>query len=867
MNTYLRFDGSLAFQRFLGDHATRIAGWRGVRAWKPPGQEGFLVEWPSTEPLPTTLGGFTESAPPSPSSGSSFLLGETWRRARPVRREERGHMAPSCFLILVREGLDGAARLIIEQAPAGLEFISLSIGDGGVAKEACGFLLRGEAGRMVAHAPPFGCVGYECDELREELLLAFPVGWTVPPLLEELWPEMGGSVHLYAADSTTHSITTGVLRRRLPLADLVSCTAKPQEVLINAHASMKRTPWRVIRRESPRTDHEGEAEERGVVSVVYRLRTFDRAFSAAGDISSSRGHELGQSFLQILDECEAGLLPEVLYAGFDAQRYERWHLLYIKEATERLLDSWNMVERFDHLEELETHGIHAYLSRRSSMLPPVRALLGSGSDHRAIGERIRALLGNPGKDTIVLIEDLEEDPRSPSTIEDGPPSNPRIIHIDRCRAVPLRKVLPDLVRDWHNAEPISALGASSEHEALGPLREQLERKLLAIGEDEDSELRAAADSARSALSSWATAVANALDAASKPVADAQELCVALGITLGNAASSINDASEALGRYCDRLTTPRRDWMARESERTTAALQETAPRIDEARSAQREAERSAGLLEERTRTLQAAADAVRSFEPRLDALQLEGETALAQATQTRSEVEARARATAARIAQRRQDVQEQLQAAQQVQASLNAERERLRQEESAVIQLERANAALRQANDAKTAELAARRQRTSDETRELTRYRDQEIPSLTRQTEEAERQLAALNPNGIRSRLRDAQTTLDEANSQIQKANQEIVRIQGITTEVEQARSRLITQREAVEKAAAERSARQAEADAAERDLSRQRDELESAQKAGGAVENCEKRLKYAKKALAEIESMKKPKGFLGGFFG
>jgi hypothetical protein len=849
MNRALHFDGPLAFQRFLREQAARAQNWRGLKAQRDLKSGGFVLEWPADVEIKDMPGctakPWTAFLPADNEADRPFELSETWRRARPVRRDERAQMTPACYLLVVKRDLESTARQVIDQAPVNLELVTLSIEEFG-ANEVHGFVLLGDAGRMVAHSPPIGCTGYECDPLPSGGLAAFPIGWTAPPLSENLWPQTRDSVILYAVDATSHTAVTAAITRRLPLAQILTCPSKPEPVLVDAKNSMKRTPWRVVRREAPHLEDVDDSDDQGTTSVVYRLRTFDRGSSAAGDLTSARGHELGSAFLQILDECEAGLLPDVQYSGFDADRYERWHFLSVKDAGARLLDAWNMVERFDQIKELERHGITAFLSRRSAMLPPVKALLGSGSEEHGIAERIRVMLGNPAKDTLVLIEDLEGESGTVATLEEGTPSNPRIIHIDRSRAIPLAKILPDLVREWHNAEPIIALGSSTSIESVTPLREQLERNLAAIGADENTELYAAAEAARASLASWATDAARALESASNPVAEAQQLCEVLAQTLASGASSIDEASDALQRYCQQLTQPRRSWIADQHRQTLGALEQSMPRIGEADSARQEAERCATLLCERTETLRNAATALHESEQRLSNLQGTADDALSRATQTCVEVEERARIARDRVIERRRAAEERL----------NDEQAALRRDQAAVQQLEQSNVRLRQANEELAAELARRRQRANEEALELARYRDQEIPSLRRQTEEAERELAALAPSAIRAQLRTSQSDLQAVQRQISEARQELTRIEALIGETVQEQAALVAQRQDVERAATMLAASKAKAESAEQALVAKRDSLARAMESGGSEENCERRLKHANQALKEIEDMK-----------
>jgi len=857
MSRALHFASPLAFQRFLGDQATRAPNWRGLKAQRDLNGDGFILEWPADIELRDmpgcTFKPWTTFARAESDADQPFKLGDTWKRARPIRRDERAQVAPICYLIVVHGDLEATARQVIDLAPVNLEFVTLAIEES-KSKEAYGFLLLGDAGRMVAHSPPIGCTGYECDALPSGGLAALPIGWTTPPLSEHLWPQVRDCVILYTVDASSYTAATATITRRLPLAQILTCSAKAEPVLQDVKERINRTPWRVVRREAPHAEDVDGSDEHSTTSVIYRLRTFDRGSSAAGDLTSARGHELGSAFLQILDECEAGLLPDVQYSGFDAGRYERWHFLSVKDAGPRLLDAWNMVERFDQIKELERHGIAAYLSRRSAMLPPVKALLGGGSEEHRIAERIRVMLGNPSKDTLVLIEDLEG--QSGSALEEGTPSNPRIIHIDRARTIPLTKFLPDLVRDWHNAEPIAVLGSSTSLESVTPLREQLERSLTAIGEDENAELLAAAEAARTSLAAWATDAGRALEMASHPVAEAQQVCEVLAQTLASGAASIEQASAALQRYCQQLTQPRRSWIADQNRQTLGALEQSLPRIDEADSARQEAERCANLLCERTEILRSAATTLRESEQRLGGLQSSADEALARARQTCTEVEERARIARDRVIERRRATEERLGVARQAQQQLIAEREALRTEQAAVQQLEQSNVRLRQANEELAAELVRRRQRANEEALELARYRDQEIPSLRRQTDEADRELAALAPNTIRAQLRTAQSDLEAMQRHVSEAKQELKRIEVVQLETAKAQAALRVEQQRIEQEATALTESQTKAEAAEQELVAKRDELSRAVESGGSAENCDKRLKHANQALKEIEEMK-----------
>jgi hypothetical protein len=848
----LHFDGALGFQRFLRDRASHWPDWRRLRAWKHHDGSGFVLECPQAiaDRVPDAVPRLTSSA--AQRASEVFLLGDVWRRGLPVQRSQRAQSSPSCYLLIVEQNLKDAASIVIEQAPAGLEFLSLELEPGPGNRRVSGFLLQGDSGRMVAHAPPFGCRAYECELLPRGGIAACPRGWSPPNLSEELWPASSDTVIIYSITEEKHTVTLATIVTRQPVANLVTGQSEPELALMGVDERMVKTPWRVVRREALPPEADDDETDALGVSVVYRLRTFERISAAAGDLTTGRGHQLGQSFLQILDECEAGMLPKVLYAGFDPKPYERWHFLYLEEAKTRLLEAWNMVERFDHLKELEAFGIRAFLSRRSMMLPPVRAMLGGGSDDLAIGNRIRALLGNPKKDTIVLIEDLDSD-LGESAAYDHAPSKPRIVHIELDKATPLHKVLPDLVRDWHNAEPIEALGSSTEPAGLSALREQLEGQLKAIGIDEDDELRKAATKARTVLAGWADKTARSIESASEPVEQAEQLCSALNATLQSGEASIGAATGALARYSNQLTRPRRAWLSEQTRQSDSELQQSAPSLEDAENVRALAAQLIGQLSERTEQLRNASAALSALSPQFDSAEQQSDVALTRVNSVRQEIDRRAAATHTRIADRRLEALQRRTEAQAVQERLQQDRERLNQEQQALRQLQQQNERDRGANEQLREQLAQQTQRANQERADIERMRIQEIPRLEREAAEAERRLASLDPNGIRMRLAESQRRLDNLNTALSKAQAETARLGEQLRQLDEGQRQLRDKEAAQKTALADLTKASNEARRLEIALEEARNELKRARPQNGGVKA---RLKYAENALKKLEQMK-----------
>jgi hypothetical protein len=859
----LEFDSSLLFQRFLRDHATRWPNWRSMRVWVPARRDVYVLECPAEHSPNVPLGvRVIDSVPASDVSGE-LRLGDLWMLARPVARDQRPQSTPKCYLLLLEDSDRDIARIVIEAAPAGLELVKLVGTDGW---SALAFLVHGDAGRLIAHSPPHGCMGFECDEFPCGGIAALPTGWSTPSLLEELWPTSRESVILYQGSAAGHRVLQATIGERLPLVDLLRADTKPILDLPDPTKGIEKTPWRVIQLEHVEHHAPSDADEREKVNVVYRLRTFDRAHAAPGDFESRRGHALGQPFLQVLDECEAGLLPEIRYAAVDPREDERWHFLCVQGADHRLLESWNSIERFDQIRELIPHNIQAYISTASRMLPPVGAMLGGGSSDSAIVKRIAALLGNPSPDTIVLIEDRAESPGSGSRTDNAVVSKPRIIHINRGKARRLPEVLPMLVRDWNNAEPTQALLDAASANGVAELRNSLESSIRSIGADEDAELRKAADAARQALERWAEDSARAIEHASKPVADAKQVCDELAAALQSGDTTIGLACTALAGFCGKLTNPRRKWITEQTEKSNVALNEAAPRMGEADAVRVAAESMGKQLTEETTRLGNATAALRELEPRMDRLQAEANTALERANATRRDVDDRARATIERIADRRARVQEQHNLAVVRRGQVEAERARLAQQEEALRQYEQRNRELDTQNRAKTTELQNRQREADAQRQELEQIRDSRIPALERETAQAQARLKAMNPEGILARAREAESGLAAATRRITEAEAELGRISNLDAEVRAQREKARQSESEVQSAMASLTAAQGEAASAEKTLSDTRDELQKLADSGGDDALCKKRLNHVKKSLEALENIKAG-GFFGGWFG
>jgi|GEM_PF-2632065 len=847
MNLFYEFDSSVAFQRFLREHAITWPEWRSLRIWLRTDGDAFIVECRKKEYQ--SLYRDAKPVKAARTNGSTELrLDDLWTRAQLVMRHQHAGTTPKHHMLLLKANEADVARLVIDEAPAGLEMLELKCISETEGASFQAFIVHGDAGRILAHSPPHGCYGFECDELPRGGIAAMPIGFTLPSMLEELWPVARECVVLYLGDGHFPFVTTVV--KRLPLVTLIRTDPKPLLSLSEHSKRIVATPWHVVRSLRRVVDDDEHLEdERLRVKVVYRLRTFDHAPVAGESHARSRGHELGRDFLQVLDECEAGLLPEVRYAAVDIGECERWHFLCLQNANQRLLDAWNMIERFDHISVLEPHGIHAYLSVASRMLPPVEAMLGGGSSDRAIGQRIGKMLGSPPPGTIVLIEDLEHSTSAnvPSATSVAP--NPRLIHVDLSKAKLLSEVLPSLVRDWNNAEPIRALLGLSTPEGVSSVRTEINSILRTIGCDEDNLLRTAIESAQAALERWATEAAQSIKQASIPVAEAKRVCDELVETLRAGDGSIQRASYALTTFCKQLTEPRRNWITEQTSQAATQLAQVAPRNAEAQIAQVATAHLRDQMEQLTQQLGRATEELRTLAPQIEERDRAAENVLIRVGATRGDVETRASATIYRIAARMERVREHLEAAQRQNNAVEKERQRLAAEESNVEKLESATRTLAAQNQAKEQRLKQRQTDATEQRQRLERARDIQIPMLEKEAIAEEQRLKQLDGKKIERRLANATAKLKQLTDELNRLRVDADICDTLAREcalrvrdIDERRKSLTTL--------------QNETETAKNELVGKKKALDRAMSQDGDQENCKAGIALIKKALVELDALR-----------
>ena len=326
MTRYLRFTSPVVLQKFVHHQAMQWADWRKLELRREPDVGAFVLRIPDAAKLRPDDERLLIAAPPSDAAGGKCVLGELWRWARPVLRGAAERDAPACWLLLLQGSESAACDPLIDAAPDGFDLLELEGSEnGGQRMLAC--LVRGEAGRMLAQAPPEGLTPFECDELPGGGHAALPRGWGAPRMLGELWPQGADRVVLYEVEANGEwRARECFVVNRIPLAQLVEAKPPPIQSLEDLTRDIRPARWRVVRKASAALEEARDLDSVECWRVVFRIKTYDAGADplASGD---RRGHELGLAFLQVLDECEAGLLPEILYSAVDISEGERWHFL------------------------------------------------------------------------------------------------------------------------------------------------------------------------------------------------------------------------------------------------------------------------------------------------------------------------------------------------------------------------------------------------------------------------------------------------------------------------------------------------------------------------------------------------------------
>ena len=656
MSRCIEFSHAASFMKFLDLEATRVENWHDTVWWKLDGGAGFRIALPAETDLHIPADARIVDEPPTAAIGAPRLLGELWKSARPISRAHLATAIPHCWMLLIDVDAPGLYDAVIESAPAMLQLIEFRIGQSPDATVHRAFIVHGTPGQMLAHQPPFGCRSFECDELPGGGLAAFPIGWTLPSLPHQLWPEPNASFLLYTIDHVgTHAAYALEVTQRTPLSALLGIEARSPKLIANPLARLDPVPWRVLPYRSGHNADRLDSERQGAVPAVFRLRTYDRGLdfreTALDAPAEPDGHDLGHALLQVLDEAEAGILPEFAYAAADASvggTRQRWHFLHSEHVDTRLLDAWNAIERFDYIHELASDELHVFVSTSSQMSPPLQAVLDTAANRPAVVQRLRKLFGNPGPATIVLVE---ADPEADAFLRHSrsTPPDPIVTHIDRAAMQPLGEVLRTIVRDWHNLEPLQALAESTTPSSVQTARDAYEGTLAGIAADEHSELQRAADEGQRALGEWAARAQAALEESSAPVRDARQVCQALTSALTSGEASLGAACSALASISRTLTEPRRAWIREQTTQVASALREVAPTLADIESVRERASQTRSELHAATTQLRNATEALQQLSPQLAAADASALEASTQASTVRVQVARRASEALTQIA--------------------------------------------------------------------------------------------------------------------------------------------------------------------------------------------------------------------------
>jgi hypothetical protein len=766
MSRFVEIQGRVALHRYLEQTAVLWPGWRTLRLWfphEPTERLQFVLEAPDHGALPQPDGVRAATAAPTE---EPVLLGDLWRRARPMRRYRAGEAA-ELHLLVVAANLTAVLQQLLVECPFGLTFVSLRATEG--AAEMAAFLIRGEAGRFFAHTPPLGCTSYACDELPTGGLAALPLGWAVAPLSATLWPEGASSVLVYEVGDDRHAVEAFTITEKRAIANLVEPLPAPKRPMSNPLQDLRPTPWRVVRAGGWRPPPTEGLDDRDRVRVVFRIRTFVRTPSGPGDERSYRGHDLGHALLQVLDECQAGLLPEIRYAAVQYDAEERWHLLYVAAADARLLEAWSILERFEYVPQAEEHGLHVFVAATSRMMPPIGAMLDGEDGGASVAERLRNMLGQPSSETLVLIEDASDTLGGDGNAPHRDAVTPQILHFDPSNAPSLADVLPGLIRDWHNAEPETAKAAMLAEERVAELRDRTLREMTRLGDQERADLSTATERAVQELQDQATRAADHIESATEPVVEADQVVARLNAALEHAGLSLEAAVDGLRQAAHELTGPRRAWISEHTSRVAAQLADTAPLSGEAAGVERMAEESCVRLVERTTALGNAASQLASYRPRFDGIERDATTAAEQAESERRGFEARAGELHRSLEARAQRAATELAAAQRRRDEVLARRRQVEQQETELRAYVAENERIDRENLRRAEEALRQRNAAEAERVRLEMVRDSQIPQLDREAEAAEKRLRQIDPDGICRQLADVQTKLKLLAAQVAEA--------------------------------------------------------------------------------------------------
>ena len=706
-------------------------------------------------------------------------LEDFWRFARPTVRRATPNASPACWWIQIDQDDPSIYEYVIDRAPEGLELAEYEASNASNAQRLRGFFVFGVCGAAIANAPPIGCTAFECDDLPNGARAAFPRGWTKARIPEFLWPATSGALARYdGIDSRIHHVMLfEQTRDPTPLGGLLAST---NGTAVRADsgflASVKKVPWKVVRKPAVRAKTESPLAPGRTTPAVFRLRT--------------RADDFGSLMLQVLDEAESQQIPEFNYSNRKWETpntVEQWHFLHSDEVDGALLSSWSFLERFDYVHELAEDDLHVFVACDSHVMPSFALVAASARDRGEVLSRIKTLVGNPPKGTIVLVE-----------ANDLNPDKPILTSIAIADTKKLGSVISEIVRDWNTNPPIHAVAKSTTSEEIQNWRDSVNQKLAGIAQDEQAELQRAATECCHTLEAEAKRVLVQLESSVIPVREAGMLAGELNSALVKGEATFEGACSALATLSELLTKPRRAWIQEKTIATAEALGRLAPQTAEVKAVQRTLTESRTKVTDATQTLIDATNAVQALEQPLNAAQTLSQQAVVASEDRLREVEVRATKVQNTIRTNRTITAQRLEIANALHAEVQRVRNLLRAEQANVERLEEQNRALSASNEELRVQLVGRRREAEETITRLERVRDVQIPQLQIDARAAEDQLKALNQAAIESKLGAATVRVKEINAQILDVERIRQQYQDLISKEQEVLRKLETETQAVE---------------------------------------------------------------------
>jgi hypothetical protein len=779
MTQLIGFRNHGSFIQFIEEMFT-IPTWNDMKCWWPvTGEFCYVIEIPLDATIAIPKEHAKLVAQSVVGKCKARRLEDFWRFARPTVRRATPNASPVCWWIQIDQDDPSIYEYVIDRAPEGLELAEYEASNASNAQPLRGFFVFGVCGAAIANAPPIGCTAFECDDLPNGARAAFPRGWTKARIPEFLWPATSGALARYdGIDSRIHHVTLFEQKRDpTPLGGLLAST---NGTAVRADsgflASVKKVPWKVVRKPAVRAKTESPLAPGRTTPAVFRLRT--------------RADDFGSLMLQVLDEAESQQIPEFNYSNRKWETpntVEQWHFLHSDEVDGALLSSWSFLERFDYVHELAEDDLHVFVACDSHVMPSFALVAASARDRGEVLSRIKTLVGNPPKGTIVLVE-----------ANDLNPDKPILTSIAIADTKKLGSVISEIVRDWNTNPPIHAVAKSTTSEEIQNWRDSVNQKLAGIAQDEQAELQRAAAECCQTLEAEAKRVLVQLESSVKPVREAGTLAGELNSALVKGEATFEGACSALATLSELLTKPRRAWIQEKTAATAEALGRLAPQTAEVKAVQRTLTESRTKVTDATQTLIDATKAVQALDEPLNAAQTLSQQAVVASQDRLREVEVRATKVQNTIRTNRTITAQRMEIANALHAEVQRVRNLLRAEQTNVERLEEQNRALSAGNEELRVQLVGRRREAEETFTRLVHVREVDIPKLQSDARAAEEQLKTLNQAAIESKLGAATVRVKEIDARIRDVERIRQQHQELIAKEQSGQRELETKTQAVE---------------------------------------------------------------------